>query len=396
MTDYGVTSAGFVDKPIETILSEIETAQKTALGAGFDVSAQAPAGQINGAIVTQLRELWEVAQAVYSAIDPDKAEGTSLEALAALTGTQKAAATKSTVVGKLNLAAGKTVAAGAIASVAGNSSARFVTLVDAVNSGGSAADVSVTMEAETAGQVVANAGTLTVIETAQAGWNSITNDNDAEIGADAEDDAALRIRREQELRRSGAAAVDAIKADLLALENVTSVRVFENTTDVTDSDGMPPHSVEALVVGGTANAIAQAIWDAKSAGIEDQGNTSGTAQDSDGVSHTVEFSRPVEVSLYLIFYLTKNTDPLVGPIYPADGDAQVKLAIATWAQANMGIGDDLILAQMYATLFTVSGVSDVTLIKAGTAPAPSGTSNVVIGSRSIGTIDVDNVTVIAT
>lgn len=390
---YGVTSTGFVDKPIETILSEIEAAQKTALGAGFDVSAQSPAGQLNGVMTTQLRELWDVAQAVYSALDPDKAEGEALTALAALTGTIKAPAAKSQVTATLNLNAGKTVAAGAIASVAGNPSARFVTLADATNAGGAPADVSVAMEAETAGPVVANTGTLTVIETAQAGWNSITNAADATLGEDAETDEGLRLRRETELRRAGAGAAEAIKVDVESVTGVTSVTVFENTSDVVDGDGMPAHSFEVLAVGGAANDIAQAIWDGKPAGIEDHGGTSGTATDDDGGSHTVAFTRPTDAPLYLDIFVTVNTDPLQGAVYPVDGDTQIKAALAAWGQDSLAIGSDLILSQLYPVIFGIDGVLDVTKIEAGTAPAPAGTVNVVIASRSKGSIDTANVTV---
>lgn len=390
---YGVTAAGFVDKPIETILLEIETAQKTALGAGFDVSAQSPAGQINGVVTTQLRELWEVAQAVYSALDPDKAEGTALASVAALSGTVKAAATKSLVTATVNLDAGKTLAAGAIASVSGNPDARFVTLADATNAGGAPADVSVAMEAETAGPVVANTGTLTVIETAQAGWNSITNAADATLGEDAETDEDLRLRREVELRRAGAGAAEAIKVDVESVTGVTSVTVFENTSDAVDGDGMPAHSFEVLAVGGAANDIAQAIWDGKPAGIEDHGTSTGTATDTDGGTHTVAFTRPTDVPLYLDIFVTVNTDPLQGAVYPVDGDTQIKAALAAWGQDSLAIGSDLILSQLYPVIFGIDGVLDVTKIEAGTAPAPAGTVNVVIASRSKGSIDTANVTV---
>jgi len=390
---YGVTAAGFVDKPIETILAEIEAAQKTALGVGFDVSAQSPAGQLNGTITTQLRELWDVAQAVYSAIDPDKAEGAALTALASLTGTVKAPAHKSTVTATLNLNAGKTVAAGAIASVSGNPAARFVTVADATNPGGSPANVTVEMESESTGPIVADAGTLTVIETAQAGWNSVTNAADATLGSLVESDEDLRLRREVELRRAGAAAVDAIEADLSAVTGVTSVRVFRNVTDVTDGDGMPPHSVEALVIGGTDNAVAQAVWDNVAGGIEAYGTDSGTAVDRDSVSHTVAFTRPTETLLYIAVTVAVNTDPLVGPVYPTNGDTLIAEALAAWGQGNLRIGSDLIFAQLYGVIFSVDGVLDVTSLKADDVYPPTGTVNVVIAARALGTIDTANVEV---
>ena len=388
---YGVTADGFVDKPIETILSEIEAAEKVAFGDTFDVSAQSPAGQINGVMATQLRELWEVAQGLYSALDPDAATEDALAAVAAITGTVRAAATKSTVTATVNLDAGKTLSAGAVASVSGTPTSRFVTIADATNSGGAPAAISVAMEAETAGPVVANAGTLTVIISAQSGWNTITNALDATIGTDIETDEDLRIRREEDLRRAGAAAVDAIEADVRAVTGVTSCTVFNNPTNAADGDGIPAHAFEALVLGGSVNPIAQAIWDSMPAGIEAHGDTSGSATDSDGTAHTVAFTRPTEVPLYLDIFVTVDAGT-----YPTDGDTQIQAAIAAWSQDALQVGDDLILSSMYPTIFGIAGVLDVTQIQAGTAPAPSGTSNITITSRQLGTIDTTDITVTST
>jgi len=390
MTSYGVTSTGFVRKPIETILDELAADQKTAFGSNFDTSASSPAGQENGTFATQLDELWEVAEAVYSAIDPDKATGTALTALASRSGTIRQAATKSTVTATVNLDAGKTLAAGAVASVSGSPTSRFVTLVDVTNGGGAPADVSVAMEAEEAGVVVANTGTLTVIETPQSGWNSITNATDATIGEVEESDADLRIRREVELRRSGAAAVDAIRADILDVTGVTSCTVFENTDDDPDVDGVPAKAIEPVVLGGALNDIAQAIWDSRAGGIESHGDVSGTAVDDQGNNHTVYFSRPTEVDIYIDVEVDVDDD------YAATGDTDIKTALETFGQTYLGVGDDVIYSQLFGIIFAVPGVVDVTLLEIGTAPAPSGTSNIVITARQLAIIDTANITVVST
>lgn len=389
MTTYGLTSAGFVDKPIEVILDEIETAQRAAFGDEFDTSAESPAGQQNGIVAIHLRELWEVAQALYTAWDPDTNEGAIQSQISALSGTVREAATKSTVTAAVNLDAGVTLAAGAIASVDGNPAARFVTLADATNSGGSPANVDVAMEAETAGVVVANSGTLTVIETPASGWNSITNASDATLGAAQETDEELRVRREQELRRAGAAAVDAIRADVLDVADVTTCTVFENTADVTDGDGVPPHAIEVVVLGGALDDIAQAIWDSRAAGIEHHGDTNGSATDDDGNTHTIYFSRPSEIQIFVNVEVTVDAD------YPADGDTQIKTAIATYAQ-GLDVGEDLVWSALIPIIFGISGVVDVTTLETDTSDPPAGTSNIAIGSRELATIDTADIDVTST
>ena len=393
MTLYGVQKEGFVDKPIEVSLQEIEDAQKAKFGVGFNVSAQEPQGQLNGIYVTKIREFWEVLQAVYNSIDPDKAADQALNRVSALTGTVKLPATKSTVTARVNLDAGTLVETGAVISVTGDPTARFVTLADVENTGGSPADFTVTTEAETAGVVVANAGTLQVIETAVSGWNSSTNDADAVIGLTAEGNEALRIRREEELRVSGAGALDAIKADLVKVSGVTSVVMFENTKDTVSADGLPPHSIEAVVQGGTDAAVTQQVWKSKGGGVEAHGNTSGTATDVDGNSRSVKYTRPTNVDVYLDFFVTANTDPLLGPVYPADGDAQLKAAVVSFFQQSQDSGEDVILSQLVAPGFSVDGVTDVSSIEAGFAASPSGTANLPISPRNIAFTEAAKITV---
>jgi uncharacterized phage protein gp47/JayE len=390
MTTYGVTAAGFVDKPIEVIIAELEAAHKTAYGQEFDVSAQSPAGQQIGIMALHLRECWEVMQALYSAWDPDANEGAIQTQIAALSGTPRRGATHSTVTATVNLDAGITLAAGAVASVDGAPDRRFVTIEDATNPGGAPDDIAVEMEAEDTGPVVASAGTLTEIETPTSGWNSITNAADATLGEDEETDEDLRVRREIELRRAGAAAVDAIRADVSAVEDVINVTVFENTTDALDEDGVPAHAIEVVVLGGDDDEIAQAIWDSRAGGIKAHGGDSGTATDVDGEEHTIKFSRPTEVPIHV------NVEVTIDDSYPADGDTQIKEALAAWSQ-DLEVGADVVWSALFAIVFGISGVVDLTTLEIHTSDPPAGhTNNIEIGSRELATIDTADVDVVST
>jgi uncharacterized phage protein gp47/JayE len=389
----GVEATGFVVKSLEELEQDLIDAEQAEINPQVNTSATSVLGQLNGIFAAKLNEVWDVAHSVYSSFDPNQAEGAALTALAALTGTVRRAATKSTVTLTVNLNAGVTLPAGSIASVTDAPTRRFVTLADATNGGGSPANVSVEAEAESTGVVVGSAGTIEEIETPFSGWNTVTNAADADLGQDEETDAELRLRREEDIRRTGSGAPDAIRADVLAVDDVTYCRVFENTTDVTDGDGLPPHSIEVLVLDGADADIAQAIWDSKPAGIATHGTDSDTATDSLGNTHTVEFSRPSEIDIYLDFHITTNADPLLGSIYPGDGDTQVKDAVAVWWQTNKTIGDDVILAQLYPAILEIDGVTDVRFIEADTSPTPSATSNIAIGIRELAVLDTGNMTV---
>lgn len=81
---YGVTDAGFVIKPLQTIKTELETGFKAAFGDDIDLSPDSVAGQLIGNLSAKYIQLWEIAQAVYNSFNPDRATGASLDGNAAL------------------------------------------------------------------------------------------------------------------------------------------------------------------------------------------------------------------------------------------------------------------------------------------------------------------------
>jgi uncharacterized phage protein gp47/JayE len=377
---YGVTAQGFVGKPLDVIKSELEALFRSVFGADVNLDPREPLGQIIGIVVERHAEVWELAEDVYRAADPDANAGDAQDAIAAISGTLRAPATKSTVDATLSGTPGTVVPAGSVASVSGAGS-RFVLSATVTIGGGGT--VTGTFEAEETGPVAALAGTLTVIETPVAGWTAVTNPLDATLGTDLETDAALRVRREDELRATGAAALDAIRADVLAVPGVTACTVFENTTGTTDPDGIPPKAIEVMVSGGADQAIRDAIWATKAAGIETHGGVSGTVLDSQGLSHMVKLSRPTELLVYLDVYLRKDSS------YPVDGDAQVKAQLAAKTYAA---GDDVV-AWALKKLVTVAGVYDVPTIYVGLVAWPTSEATLVVAPRELAKLDSSRVRV---
>lgn len=386
----GLTATGFEAKTTAEILSDIETAQKAALGADLDVSAEQPLGQMNAIVASALRELWELAGVLYAARVPNGASGAALDGVAEITAVERLAATYGTVTLSVTLGAGVTLAAGAVASVTGQPTNRWVTTAAATNASGVQAAVSVSARAESAGLVRANAGTIAVIATPATGWVSVTNASDATPGAAAETDPQLRRRRDTVIRAGGSSPLDAVRAALLAVSGVTQVRAFENATDTTDADGRPPHSLDVIVVGGTDQAVADALWAAKAAGIETWGSTAATVTDEGGVSRSVNFSRPTVVNVYVS--ATIERDPSV---YPT---AAALLAVVGPALAAVGdllqVGEVVRVEALRSTIFRLPGVIDVPSVTLGRAASPTGTSNLIIGRRELADLDSSRVVVV--
>lgn len=90
---------------------------------------------------------------------------------------------------------------------------------------------SVPFASQSFGAIAAPAGSLAIISTPVAGWDSITNFEAGVTGRLLETDEELRLRRLQSLRLGGAGTVEAIRARILQeVVGVTSVLIFENVT----------------------------------------------------------------------------------------------------------------------------------------------------------------------
>lgn len=369
----GLTSTGFEIKSLQDIQEEISDALKTEISPTLETDASTPLGQVISVFSSQLREVWELAQAVYSGQYPDSASGLSLTALAALTGTLRRPAYPSLATLSLSLESGFYAARSLVAHVQGDPTARFVNrdFIDLTEVIG-ASVVQAVFESEVAGPVRADANTLTVIAEPVVGWNAITaHPASALLGSAIETDAELRVRQQAELRASGSTTVDALRSDLLKVDGVISVTVLENVLDTTDANGLLPHSVEAIVLGGTNLAVAQTLFENKAAGINTNGNTTVSVSDVQNITHNIKLTRPAAVDMYLGIDLIAETDTFIG----------VQAVKDTLLAMKLDVGQDVIPSRLVAAIQALPGVEEVSAIRLGNTVNPAGTAKYVISPR---------------
>lgn len=400
----GLTAQGFQAKTLQEILAEIQADQLAEVAADLDLSPAQPLGQINGIISDKLAEAWELLALAYSAFNESQAEGYLLTALALLTGTKRPPASKSTVTCTLTLAAATTVPAGRVISVTGQPTIRFVLTADVVST--TSGDYPGIFEAEITGPVVANAGTLEVIVTPVSGWTAVTNPLDAAVGRNEATDTELRQRRAEELAAPGSSTTDAIRSDILQIEHtdgskpVEECRVFENTTLVTDGDGLPGKSFEVVLWDGatplaTNAEIGKVVWESKPSGIESYGVTSANVLDSLGFTRTIRFTRATQRLVWLTYTLTTDNtfDPINGPA--ALKALVVSRSDALLKQAGGGhvLGADVIALAFRAVALEITGVVDISDFRLGFASSPTGTANLTIASRELARFDTSRIVV---
>lgn len=441
-----LTDQGLQIDTLDEIIAGLQTAYRAAFGQSFDVSDTSPDGQFIGIYAEIPALLNELLEAIVASQDPDKASGVFLRALCALTGTKEIPASFSTVTLTLTGTPTAVIPANSLASTlstgqqfglvadatvvaltawagttayvvddrrtnAGNSYL-CITAGTSAGSGGpttTAADITdgtahwkflgagtgavdASTRATVTGPIVAVAGDIVQIDSPDGGWQGVINLLDATPGRDPMTDAQLRVLRVLELAQPGTSPADAIRAALLEVDRdtgnpVTAATVFVNDTDVIDADGVPPHSIECLVTGGSDQSIFDALLANVAAGIRTHGSVVGAATDSSGTAHTEKFSRPTEIDIWVDVTLVK--DPRT---YPVDGDDQVKLAIATRGNAKPD-GTDVTSAAQLASVFTIAGLLDCDLPLIGTAAVPTLTTTIVVTNRQRAKFDTSRVTV---
>lgn len=398
---WGLTDTGFNVKGLADILAGFEQRQRDQIGQRMNVKS-GPLAILNGIMADDMADLWMLGLAVAQVFDPDAATGVSLASMSLLTGTKKRDATDSVAKAcVVNVNPGTYPAGTLVASVVGAPTARFANANSVTNAGGAAANKIVDFVAQSGGPVIAIGGTLTVIAESVTGFNSVTNPTDAVIGLDVETDAQLRARREAELAAVGSTTADAIRADIvqnLGQANggdVMSCTVLANDTDHTDVNGVPPHSVEAIVHGAIEDAAAdQAVADqilaSKAAGDGTYGiNRVKTSLDATSRPHTIMFSRPTVVPIAVKIVLDKITKDYVG-------DAAVIAAVVAWGAANLTSGKDVVWKKIEGAVINLAGVGDIESTRIGLDLESPHATNMIIGVRQYARIDSANVVVDST
>lgn len=246
------------------------------------------------------------------------------------------------------------------------------------------------------GAIDCSANTLTRIDTSLSGWTGLNNLVDGATGRDVETDTALRVRHRTSVRVAGAATLQAIKARILNdVASVTACQIFENRTHIVDGFGLPAHSFECIVSGGTNSAVAEKIYEVKPAGIETYGAISQTILDENGDGQLIRFSRPVTKYAWIKITVTSlNAEQILTT------NAANVIKDAVVALGNAGeIGADIMLQKFYAAIFgSVQGVATATIEGAITTlsgDTPSYLSNYVgVGRTDLPVFDVSRVTVL--
>lgn len=317
-------------------------------------------------------------QLAYNARSPKTAVGSDLDAVVALNGIARKAATYSTAPLTITGVATTVITNGQVTDQAGNAWALPPTVT--IPSGGT---VTVTATCNNQGAIQAAANTITQISGgATGGWYTATNPSAASPGLPVETDSQLRARQALSVAKPSLTTLAGTVAAIAAVPGVTRYFVEENPTGATDGNGCPPHSISAVVEGGDDTAIATAIYQNRGIGCYTNGTTSVDITDpNSGNITTIRFSRPTYVPVWVTMVLHGLTG------YTTDVITQVQTALVTYLN-SLQIGETLTFSSLYSIAQSVmpsllTPQFSITSCLSGTSNPPTGDVDIPIAYNAV-------------
>lgn len=378
-----LSSQGFTRTRLDERLTALQEAMRAIFGPTLNLDPDTMDGQALGIYAESISNLDQLAEDVYHSFNPQSATGVALSRLVQLNGIRRIEGTYSTVTLRCVGSQGTVIPAGSLVkSTATN--ATFETTEEAVIP--ASGEIDIAARSAVKGALLAPAGTLTKIDTPIFGWQTATNLLDAAPGRNEETDEQLRLRRRASTSTPGQAIVDAMYGALTNIPEVRQAKVYENDQDVIDANGLPPHSIYCIVEGGADADILDTIWLKKTAGTTTHGTTAGQVTDSMGNPHTLNFSRPTDVNVWVTVNLHTR------PGWPTDGAQRITNALTAWAVANQSIGEEVIHSRLFDPVNSIPGHS-IDSLYIGTAANPAGTANIAVPFDGLARFDSTRIVV---
>ncbi len=299
-----LTNSGLTIQTLTEIVGELETGLKTIYGQNINLDPNTPDGQLVHIIAQAKADILELINQVFSSFDPDQAVGVNLDRRCALNSIRRAG-------GTYTLQTLAVTADRALTLPGLDNSANPFTVQDAQGNryqlvsgysfaGAGTADI--LFQSLEIGAVTPALNSITTVVTITLGVTAVNNPTPANsVGVPEETDAALRTRRTRSVSIPSKGYVDGLIGSLLDLDSVTQVEVFENVTSVTDTRGIPAHSIWVVVAGGAAEDIANVIYIKRSLGCGMRGAVEVDITQADNLITTIKFDRPIAQDLYISF-----------------------------------------------------------------------------------------------
>lgn len=344
-----IDSTGYHYADYPTFLQWIQDQYRATYGADIYLGADSMDGQWTAIMAQSLYDTAALGAQTYNSFSPSSAAGVGLSRVVKINGLKRNIPTSSTVVLTIVGQAGTVITNG----IAIDTLQQQWTLPSSVTipPGGS---IDVTATAQAQGSINALPNTVTGIFTPTLGWQTVNNGSAASTGAPVEQDGALRTRQAESTSLPAQTVIQATTSALANLTGVSAVRPYENVTDSTDGNGLPPHSVCFVVEGGDITAITNTIGLYKTPGT----NTYASGTNAQHEIYSDPAGLPVPINFYNpAIAATIAVQLTIKALTGWDTSFEIPIAAAVASLiASFGIGGTVVYTQIFVAGYAASPI----------------------------------------
>ena len=363
-----ITDTGYIVKTQNEWFSE-EQELYTGIDRQWNLDPSTPDGLKIAHDAEIFGNLDEVLQTAYNSKNPNAATGYDLDVLSAITGTIRDLGTGSTATVTVSGVEGTRVGSGIRIQ---STQDQTIWLFDEETSIPSSGSIDVGVTCETLGAISADAGSISIILDTVPGLRSVTNAAAAVAGTPRQNDAQLRLVRNQQVGLPGNNQVDSLLSAIFTVTGVVRATVYENATGSAavhpenNPHGLPAHSVTILVDGGDETEIAQAIFSKRNPGtLQNQEGTAVTRQITSSIhssnSAFIRYGRPSNLNITISVNIT-DVGGLPGSIEDLLTEAIIDYSSGNLLDQSCGfnplgfnIGEDVPASRIYTPINSVLG-----------------------------------------
>jgi uncharacterized phage protein gp47/JayE len=334
-----IDSTGYFFADYPTFLAWYQSGYQAIYGTDVYIEPDSQDGQW---IALQAQAAYDMAAfgaSVYNSLSPVTAQGAGLSRVVKINGLERDIASFSTVTVTIVGVAGTPITNGYVTDTLSQQWNLPSSVVIP-----SAGTIDVIATSNVIGAVFADIGTVTTIGTPTLGWQSVTNAAAATPGAPVETDAELRARQVVSTSLPALTPFDATLAAVANVAGVTKVTGYENYTDST-VNGLSPHSICVVTVGGASTDIATAIMSKKTPGTNPVGNTGPiVVDDAQGMPVSIFYSEAVVAEIQVTLNITTTTG------WSSDYEVLIQNAVAAYLNA-LPIGSPIYYFELLGPAF---------------------------------------------
>jgi len=301
-----ITPQGITTDTLQEVFDRYVAEYKAIYGEDIDLSQNTPDGQRIGIESKSIADIQAALLSLYSSLDIDFAEGEALNRAIKYAGIVRRTATYSTW--DINVTASVSTTLYQDYTIKDDAGQEWIRRVPITIPSGI---TTVSFESKDLGAIN---GLITATLEQQTVIPTITllePDGSASVGREEETELELRTKRNRSIENPSYSTVGGLTAKIYALDDVTDVYVYENSTNVYDAAlDLDANSIWAVVEGGLISDVAETIAKQKTAGTGLKGSVTGTyietLPNGRELTHEMIFDRPTIIDVYVTLDATRT------------------------------------------------------------------------------------------